>query len=288
MSALVQDVLLGLASGSVYALLAAGLVVVWRTAGTLNFAQGAFATAGTYAAWALARAGLPLALAFALAAAFAFALGAGAERLIVARARRAGHHGVLLATLALWLLLEGLMGALFGADLQEPLHDFGGLGALRLGEVVLPARDVIVSGVALLLLTAVGLFFRHTRAGLALRAVASDEDGARLVGIDVGRAHTFAWGLAALLGAVAGWLLVPRILLEPAMMGRPLIGAFAAAVVGGLGSLRGALLGGWLLGVAETLAGAYVSTRFQGSLAFLVLLSALLFRPRGLFARGPR
>jgi branched-chain amino acid transport system permease protein len=146
-------------------------------------------------------------------------------------------------------------------------------------------HDACILGIALGLVALLSLFFRYTRAGIALRAVSQNHVAAELMGIRVARVHALTWGIASALGAIAGLLAVPKLFLEPSMMFGPTLKAFAAAVLGGMSSVGGAIVGAWILGIVETLAGAYISTEFQASIAFVIIVLVLALRPEGLLGR---
>lgn len=281
-----SDALGGLVGGAIYALIALGLVLAHRVSGVVNFAHGAVATFAAYVAYSLRGAGLPISVLGALAA--GFALGAVTERL-VARAARGGHEAQMLVTIALFMLGDGLLGLGFGADPRAFEHAFAALGAGPLSpSLPWSARDLALLGVAGA--TTIGLagFLARTRAGLGIRAIGEDPEGAAQLGVPVARLTTLTWGLAGVLGAIAGLLLVPRLFLDPGVMFTPLLEGFAAAVLGGFASIPGALLGGLVLGVLEALTGAWGGPGLQGSLPFVVIITVLWIRPTGLTGRRQR
>lgn len=272
----------GLANGAIYGLIALGLVLAFRVSHVVNFAHGAVATLATYAAFLLKDAGIAAALAVALLV--GFGLGLVTERMVT-RAGRTGHDAQLLVTVALFLLVDGLVAIGFGASPRAFDHAFAALPAGRLGPEGLlsthdAARLAVVAGLAALL----GLASR-TRWGLATRAVAEAPQAAARLGLPITRIRAVAWGLSGGLGAAAGLLVVPRTLLEPGFLFTPLLAAFAAAVVGGFTSAPGALLAALGFGLVEALAGAYGPPGTQGVLPFALVLVALLVRPAGLATR---
>ncbi len=286
MDLFLQNVLNGLSAGSVYALIAIGLVLIYRSSGVLHFAHGSFAMLATFVAFELHQQGLGLVPAFLGAAAVAFVLGAGTFRLLLDRAREGGSHAVVMMTIALFMVVEGLAGATWGSDTKDFNHYFSEPGIVTVAEgVFLSEHNAWINVVTCALVLLLALFFRFTRVGIAMRAVFDNEVAAELMGVRVRRLHAVTWGIASVLAAVAGLLLVPKVFLDPSMMFAPLLKAFAAAVLGGLASIPGAILGGWLLGVIETLAGAYISTEFQASIAFLIIIAVLALRPEGLLGR---
>jgi branched-chain amino acid transport system permease protein len=277
----------GLSSGSVYALLAVGIVLVYKSSEVLNFAHGTLAMLATYVAYHVSVVfGLGHGVAIAAALVFAFALGALAYRGLLHRAREGGSHAVVMVTIGLLMVLEGAAGVIWGTDTKEFHHVFAEPKSLALpAGVHLSVHDAWIIGAAAVTALALAVFFRTTRAGIALRAVAQNERAAELMGVRVARIHALTWGIATLLGAVAGILVVPRLFLEPPMMFGPLLKAFAAAVLGGMNSVAGAIIGAWLLGIIEVLAGAYISTEFQATIAFVIIVLVLALKPEGLFGR---
>lgn len=193
---------------------------------------------------------------------------------------------MVMITIALLMVSEGLAGVIWGSDTKDFHHYFAGSGVFALpGGLFVSHHDAWIDGLTVLLVGLLALFFKLTRVGIALRAASTNETAAALMGVRVARVHALTWGLATVLAAIAGLLLAPRVLLDPSMMFSPLLKAFAAAVLGGLNSVLGAIVGGWLLGVIETLAGAYISTEFQATIGFTIIVLTLSVRPHGLLGR---
>jgi len=283
MTLLLQNRLNGLSAGSIHALLALGLVLLYRASGVLNFAHGSFGMVAVFVAWDLSSSGWPLALAMAAALAGAFAFGAVTYAVALHRARSGGQHAQVMVTIGLMMIVEGVAGVVWGTDTKEFHHVFAEAGRIELPlGLVVSRHDAAILAVAVVIVAALAVFFKATRVGIALRAVSQNETAAELMGVRVARVHALTWGISTMLGAVAGLLVVPKVFLDPSMMFAPTLKAFAAAVLGGMSSVAGAVVGGWLLGVIETLAGAYVSTELQASLAFLVIVLVLGVRPEGL------
>ncbi len=282
MSDLFQHLGSGLALGSIYGLLALGLVLVYRATRVVSFVHGTAATLATYLAYEFRSFGLLIALSVALVGAFLVGV---LTDLVVRRVHTGGHDAQMLATIALFLVGDGLCALVFGADVHAFEHVFVDLDDPVSEHLLISSADVLTLGIAGISALGLALFMARTRVGLHLRALGDDPESAGLLGLPVNRLGTLTWGLSAVLGAIAGLLLVPRLFLEPGMMFSPLLKAFAAAVVGGFTSFGGALLGALLLGVAEIFAGVYVSTHLQSSLAFLLILVVLILRPVGLAGR---
>lgn len=285
MDQFVQLVIDGIASGSVYGALALALVLIYRTTGIVNFAQGEMAMFSTFLAWAMLDSGVPLGLAVLAALALSFVLGMAIERVVIRPVEGSDPLAMVIVTLGLLILLNSAAGWIWGFNNRSFPSIFGDDSIDLAG-----ARVSVESlGIVATMLAVVGLLFllfQRTRIGLAMRAVAMNPDSSRLAGIRVGRTLMIGWGLAALVGALAGALVAPRLFLDVNFMGAVLIYSFAAATLGGFDSPFGAILGGWIIGVAETLAGYYVD--FIGAdLKILVplgiILVVLMFRPSGLF-----
>lgn len=287
MTLFLQNVVNGLSAGSVYALLAVGIVLIYKSSEVLNFAHGSFAMLATFVAyWLATDAGLPFFAAAFGALLFAFVLGAAVYRLTLERARKGGPHAMVMVTIGLLMVVEGIAGVLFGTDTKEFHHLFAQPKTLALpAGLVISEHDAWIVTVALGIVVSLGLFFRLTRVGIALRAVSQNPTAAQIMGVRVARVHSLTWAIATMLGAIAGLLIVPKVFLDPSMMFSPTLKSFAAAVLGGMTSVLGAIVGAWLLGVVETLAGAYVSTEFQASLAFLIIILVLALRPEGLLGK---
>ena len=277
-----QQISSGLSQGAVFASLALALVLIYRATDILNFAQGEMATFTTYIAWSLMN-HMPYWPAFALTLVIAFFFGAAVERTII---RPVEHRPeIVIVTIGLLIALNGLTGWLWGAEVKAFDSPFS-LRPIDVGGVTVTVQDIGVFAVCLLTVALLWAFFRFTTLGLTMRAVANSQDASRLLGVRVGWMLALGWGLAAVLGAVAGMMAAPTLFLDPNLMLVVLIYSFAAAVLGGIDSPVGAVVGGLLLGVIINLLGTYVGfiggeLRLPSALA--VLLVVLLVRPQGLF-----
>jgi branched-chain amino acid transport system permease protein len=275
----------GVAAGSIYAALALALVLTFRSTGVVNFAQGEMAMFSTFVAWSLLQAGLPLALAVAATLAFAFAAGALVERVLIRPVEGREPLTLVILTLGLFLLVNAAAGWIWGFDTRGFPTPFG-RGAVDLGGVRVDVESLGEIAVLLAVVALLAGLFGRTKAGLGMRAAAMAPVSSRLVGIPVGRMLMLGWGLAAMVGAVAGLLIAPRLFLDVNVMGTVIVYAFAAATLGGFDSPKGAIVGGWIIGVSESWAGTYVG--FIGSdlrilVPLAILLAVLLVRPTGLF-----
>ena len=282
-----QQVVAGLASGGIYASLALAIVLIYRSTGVINFAQGEMATFTTFIAWSLMNRGLSFWVAFPIVLAIAFAGGVTIERVLIRPVENAPVLTIVIITLGLALLLNGLMSIIWGGENRQFRGPFS-TRTIDVGGVPISVQDIGIVVVSIALVGVLALFFSYTKLGLALRAAAVNPDSSRLVGVRVGWMFALGWGIAAVLGAVAGMMIAPVVFLDPNMMQTILLYAFAAAVLGGLDSPLGAVVGGILLGVTITLLGRYVG--FIGStlklpVALLLILILLLVRPGGLFGR---
>jgi branched-chain amino acid transport system permease protein len=281
---LVHVVVSGLATGSIYALMALSLVIIYNATRTLNFAQGEMLMVSTFVGWAAQRAfGLPLVLTLVVAVVAAGLMGWLVERVVIRRAIGATHWDVLIITLGLSLMLRAAAGLVWTHD-EFPFPSFFGTRPLVLGPVRLAPVSLGIIAASLALMAALYALFTATRLGRAMRAVAQNQRAARLMGISVERVYSRSWMLAAMVGAVAGVLVAPVVFLS-SKMGLIVINGFTAAVIGGFGSMPGAVLGGMLLGVLENLAPLYLPSGIRYSVPFLVLIAILLIRPAGLLGR---
>jgi branched-chain amino acid transport system permease protein len=283
-----QQVVAGLGSGAIYASLALALVLIHRATGVINFAQGEMAMFTTYIAWTLiTNHGWDYWPAFAATLLIAFLLGVGIQRVVIRPVERASVLTVVIMTIGLLLTFNGLASLIWSAEVRAFPSPFPN-ETWEIGNVAISKLDVGTFAIVLVLVAALWAFFQYTKLGLALRASALNPDASRLVGVRVSWMLAIGWGLAALLGAVAGMLTAPTVFLDPNMMQAILIYAFAAAVLGGIDSPLGAVAGGLLLGVGLNLLGAYVD--FVGAdlrlpVALLIILVVLLVRPAGLFGK---
>jgi branched-chain amino acid transport system permease protein len=285
MADFLQQVVSGLASGAIYASLALALVLIYRATDVVNFAQGEMATFTTFIAWSLMNRGLEYWPAFGLTLAIAFVGGVAVERTVIRPFEGGAPIVIVIVTIGLLIALNGLSGWIWGAEVKSFDSPFPNT-THEIGGVVISTTDVGTFGICILTVVALWAFFRFTTIGLAMRSSAVNPTASRLLGVRVGWMLAIGWGLAAVLGAVAGMMAAPTVFLDPSMMLVVLIYAFAAAVLGGIDSPVGAVVGGLLLGVVVNLLGAYVD--FVGAelrlpTALFILLLVLLVRPQGLF-----
>ena len=288
-----QQIVSGLASGGIYALLALALVIIHRSTGVINFAQGEMATLSTYIAWTLTfNHGWSYWPAFVATLVLSFVGGIGIHTAVIRPVERGSVLRIVIVTIGLLVAINGFVIWQWSGEPQQLQSPFG-TEIYDIGGVIVAAQDVGTIVVALGIVVLLGLLFRFTKVGLALRAAAVNPDEARLVGVRVSWMLALGWGLAALLGAVAGMLTAPTVGLDPNMMAPVLIYAFAAAVLGGIDSPIGAVVGGLLIGVLLNMLsylsqyGAFdwFTEELRLPMALLVILAVLLIRPQGLFGR---
>jgi branched-chain amino acid transport system permease protein len=283
-----EQVVAGLGDGSVYASLALALVLIYRTTRVVNFAQGEMATFTTFVAWSLMNRGLAFWAAFPIVLAIAFVGGVAIERVVIRPVEHAPVLTVVIVTLGLAVLLNGLSSVIWGGGDRNFSGGFSN-STFTIAGAHISYQYVGIVAVLGVLLVSLGVFFRFTKLGLALRASALNPDSSRLVGVRVGRMLGIGWGLAAAVGAIAGMMVAPIEFLGPNMMQAVLLYAFAAAILGGLDSPVGAVVGGLLLGLTIDLLGRYVSyidSTLKLPSALLLILLVLLVRPAGLFGRA--
>jgi branched-chain amino acid transport system permease protein len=282
-----QQVVDGLASGSIYAAMALGLVLIYRSTNVLNFAQGEMAMFSTYVAWQFTAWGVPVALAILLAIGLSFVGGMAIQQTVVRHVDHDNHLAVVVVTLGLFLVLNagaGWIWTYFIKDFPSPFPP----SVWSLGEVRLSLRSVLTLAVVGAQMVLLWFLFQRTKVGLAMRAAALYPGYAGHVGISAQKMMMLGWGLSAALGALGGALIAPKLFLEPNMMFAVLLYAFAGAALGGLDSALGAVLGGLIVGVSENLAGSYidwVGSDLKILVPFALILAVLFVKPTGLFGR---
>jgi branched-chain amino acid transport system permease protein len=278
-----QQVMSGLATGSLYALTAVAVVVVFRNTRTINLAQGDFSMIGAFVALLLLKQfGFNYFVALGLTVLGVTMLGVLVERLVMRPIADSDWLTLFTATLGVYYIFHGLAGWLWGRDTKAfpvtfdptPLHLFGTI--VSEGHLINMAW---ASAIGLVLF----LFFKFTKQGIAMRAVTDDAETARLMGIPVRFIVMLTWAMAGFLAAFAGILTAPILYVGPQMMDQVLIKGYVAAVFGGLYSIPGAVLGSLMIGVTENLAGAYLGSQYKTATAFVMIVALLALRPKGLF-----
>jgi branched-chain amino acid transport system permease protein len=287
MQLLLQQIVDGLAAGAIYGALALALVLIYRATRIVNFGQGEMATFSAYLAWQLCQWGMPVWLSFLVTALCAFLFGILVFRVLVRPVARAPVESVVVITLGLFLVFDALCLWFWGADQRAFPSIFPDTGWTIAG-VRLTAGALGTLAVLSMLAMLLGLLFRFTRLGLAMRASAAERDKSLLVGIRVERMLMVGWGLAAVVGFVAASLVAPQLFLSPTMMAPVLIYALASATLGGWDSPLGALLGGLLVGMVESVGATFltfIGAELRLAIPIAVTLVVLFIRPAGLFGR---
>ncbi|HUZ22833.1 MAG TPA: branched-chain amino acid ABC transporter permease [Streptosporangiaceae bacterium] len=288
MTVFLQLVVSALGFGGIYALAALGLTIIFKTSNVVNFAFGAMATVVAMVAWtANVSLGLPIALAWVLAILGGGALGAAAESVFLRRVEGAPPIVGIVMTLGLLLLVEGLTGLAWGYGPKVIPNVFSG-PSIAIGPVFVDRNDLFITGLALAIAIGLHFFYARTRLGLAVRAVAEDAEVASLMGISRRWVLAVSWAVGVAVTGAAATLAAPSISLTPTMMDNIAVFAFAAAVLGGLGSLAGAVAGGFAVGIVANLIAGYASTNLQLTLVFALIVVVLYLRPQGLFGRVAR
>jgi branched-chain amino acid transport system permease protein len=288
MDALLQHLVNGLVLGGTYALLGIGLTLIFGLMNVVNFAHGEFYTLGAYAAFAaVALAGLPFLGALTAALALGIALGALCERLLLRPLRGQSIDTVMLVMIGLWIAMQNGELLAWGGVAKSIPHPFP-TQPLTLGPLSIAPLRLFVLGAALGLIAGAHLLIHRTRLGCAMRATFQDPDTAALMGVRIARIHTATFALGSGLAAAAGALLGPIFLAYPAMGDLAALKAFSVVILGGLGNVAGATLGGIILGIAEELGAGYVSSGYRDAVGFVIIILVLLLRPSGLLARAER
>ena len=288
MDAFLQHLVNGLVLGGTYALLGIGLTLIFGLMNLVNFAHGEFYTLGAYLTFAaLALSGLNFFAAVAAAIVVGALAGALCERLLLAPLRGQSIDTTMLVMIGLWIALQNGQLLVWGGVAKSIPHPFP-TAPLTLGPISIAPLRVFVVVTALALIAAAWLTIQRTRLGRAMRATFQDRETAALMGVKIGRIHTVTFAFGSALAAAAGALLGPVFLAYPSMGDLASLKAFSVVILGGLGNLAGATLGGLILGVAEELGAGYVSSGYRDAVGFVIIILVLLFRPSGLFARSER
>ncbi|MSO93542.1 MAG: branched-chain amino acid ABC transporter permease [Rhodospirillales bacterium] len=278
-----QQIISGLASGSLYALTAVAVVVVFRNTRTINLAQGDFAMVGAFLAMVLIKdMHLNYYLALAAVVVACILLGILTERIVMRPIADSDWLTLFTATLGVYYILHGVAGWVWGRDTKAFPVTFDPTPINFAGTIVSQGH-LINMGWAIAIGLVLYVFFKYTKQGIAMRAVTDDPDTAQLMGIPVRFIVLLTWGMAGFLAAFAGVLLSPIVYVSPEMMDQVLIKGYVAAVFGGLYSIQGAIIGALMIGVAENLAGGYLGAHYKTATAFAMIVLLLTFRPQGLF-----
>ena len=284
MDVFLQLTISGLSNGMIYALIAVGFVIIYKSSDVINFAQGEFLLLGAYIATAfIAQFGLPWSLGVLLTLAAAILLGLLVERLVLRPLIGEPLISMIMVTIALSGVLRAVVLAVWGTR-PRPFPNFIPSTEIVAGTVTLSADRLLIIGLTGLLLALVGLFFRFTRDGIAMRAIADDQQAALSMGISISRILAVAWAMAAACAAVGGILLanIVGVSQEISAIG---LRVFPVVILGGLDSIAGAVVGGAIIGLLETYTGGYIGHGLNMVVPFIVLILVLMVRPYGLFGR---
>lgn len=282
----IDDTLSGVSAGMIYAAVALGLVLIWRSTRILNFAQGGMAMITTYIASALLERSVGYWAAFAVALVAGLVLGAATERMLIRPVEGRSPVDAVIVAIGFLIFLEALAGAIWGASPRGFPAPFSQVDYIVGGRAIaFTPFDVFIVLAVMALMALMLVLFRYTEVGLRMRASAFAPEVARLLGVRVNRMLTLGWALAAMAGALAGLFVAPAVFLSPNYMDSILIYGFTAAIVGGLESPFGSLVGGLVTGLAISYVGGYLGSSFEGAGALGLLVVVLMVRPSGLFSR---
>jgi branched-chain amino acid transport system permease protein len=280
-----QAIINGLAEGSVYALLALGLVFINRITEIATFAHGEVSAFAAFVGFTLfAVLGTPFWVAVVGSVVSGAVLGGVIERVVIRPVQGSSLLGTVVVTLGVFFVIHGGIKAIWGPEVR-PYPSFFGESVMQVGGVSISEQYLGVLVTSLAIALGLASYLRWTRTGLSLRAIPQNRFGAAIIGLNISRLTSITWIVGSAIGAVAGVLIAPLMLLNSNMMQGPLIKAFAVAALGGLNSLVGAFVGGLVLGVIENVMVIYIPTYLKDSIAFVFILVVLLIQPEGLFGK---
>jgi len=276
----------GIIKGSIYSLIAVGLSLIFGIMGLINFAHGELYMLGAYVAFfACSLFHLPPIISLFVSMAVVFGVGMIIEGTAIhhMRQKKSPLLYVILLTFGISIFLQNLVLIVWGATYKRnpPILK----GAFSMGPIIQSNQRVLVLVIALLIMITVYLVIKKTKLGRAIRATAQSLDAAVLMGINVDRVYMLTFGIAAALAAAAGSLIAPMFYIYPTMGVSPVLKAFVIVILGGLGSIGGAVLGGFIIGIAESLTAAYISSQYEAAVAFGLMMALLIFKPSGLFGK---
>ncbi|QXE88569.1 branched-chain amino acid ABC transporter permease [Geomonas nitrogeniifigens] len=281
-----QFVISGLATGAIYALIGLSFAIIFNSTGIINFAQGEFVMlGGVLTIFSLNVLHLPLVAAIVVAVAVTTIIGLVFERLAIRPLKNATPLALIIITIGASILIRGLVMLLWGKDTQA-LPAFSGTDPINIAGATLLPQHLWIFGVTILVIVGCRLFFNHTISGKAMRACSFNRRAANLVGISVGRMVLFSFVISAAVGSLAGVIIAPLTMTAydvGVMLG---LKGFCAAIMGGMGSGLGTVLGGLILGTLESLGAGLISSGYKDAIAFFILLLILFIRPQGLFKKG--
>jgi branched-chain amino acid transport system permease protein len=285
MSLLLVLIVSGLETGSLYALMALGLVLIYKTQSIVNFAHGEFLMAGAFIGFTTYQTlAWPFPVAMAVAILGSALLGAAVERVVVRQLADHPHATLAMATVGVSVAIRGAARIPFGGDIYTFPPIIAG-APISIGPLLISPQSFLTIGTVIILTVVVFMLLRYTRLGREIRATQQNPVGAKVVGVNTGRIYSMSWALASAIGGAAGVLAAPLTLLYPDMGASFLIKGFAAAVLGGFGSAPGAVVGGFLIGIIEKVTGVLVSTSLIDVSSYVIIIVVMLIRPQGLFGR---
>lgn len=283
---LIQLTISGFALGSVYALIALALVLIYKGAKLLNLAQGELVTIAAYFSFAiLSQIEIPYLAALLPAVVMAGIAALVVERIVIRPLIGHEEWPILLATWGVSITIRGIIGLVWGHAPQALPSPFTSM-YLTWGEFSVSAQELVIIGISLFMMCLFYVFFKKTQIGLAMQMVADNHIGASLCGINVSRVNAMTWITSGMVAAVAGITIAPIFFLHVDMGFELLISSFSAAVLGGFGSIQGAIIGGYLVGIIQTVTGGYTPAAIKSSVPFIILILVLVIRPTGLFGKA--
>lgn len=279
-----QQILNGLTNGSIYALLAIGVTMIYKSLGMLNFAHGDTIMISAFICLTLNSIGLPLPAAILITVIVVACIGLGLERFVYRKLEFGSFTNLLIATVGVSYVIKNLAIVIWGAEPQI-FPDLFSTKPINLGELLLLPQNIGIILISIALVILLQLFFYKTKMGKQMRAAANDSEGAAMMGINVSQCRLITFGISAAFAAVAGILLAPIFYVSVDMGTLVGLKAFSAAILGGFGNIMGAMIGGIILGIVEALGATYISTAYKDVISFVVLFLVLYFKPTGLFAK---
>ena len=282
---LLQMLTSGIMVGSSYALMGLAMVIIYKTSEVVNFAQGEMSLLSVFLTYmVLEFYHFPFYVALPSALVFGFILGCFLEFAFLRRAKEPNILGMIIITIGLEMILMGFVSWKFGADPKTMPFPISPYESIMIGNVFVSTLELLTFVVALALMAIIFIFLRYSKLGVAMKAAQQNNMAARLMGIRTNRVLMITWGISSLVGCIAGLLIAPTTM-QPYMMWDPMLKGFAAAVMGGMTSLPGSVVGAYLIGIIENLFGGYVSIEFKSVVAFAIIVLVLCIKPSGLFAR---
>jgi branched-chain amino acid transport system permease protein len=284
---LIQILVGGLLMGSVYALIAIGFTLIYGVLDVVNFAHGHFVMAAMFVTYLLyVGFGINVYVALLFVIPLFFVLGLLTYRILINKVAHASHSSQMIVTLGLFIFLENLANFIFGGDLRG-ITTSDTARSIVVGGISLPISRALAAGISLLVVLLLSLFLTRTPFGMAMRAAATNRVGAHVVGIKVETVYKMTFALGTTLAAIAGAVAMPFSLVSPFSGAEFMVYSFAIAIIGGLGSISGALLAGLLIGIVQAASSLLFAASFGSMMVFSILILVLVFRPTGLFGRAP-